>query len=314
LVNSTVSRNRVSGGDHSNTGAGIHNTGTLTVVQSTIADNAASGGMGNVGGGIDNQGAATVLLSTISGNQASQGLGSPGSGGGIYGSQVSMQGTIVAGNSAARGPDFDGQLAVTGYNLIGNSSLGGGFGATDLLDVDPQLGPLANNGGPTQTMALSCGSPAIDASDPNFQGPPYRDQRGAGYARVVNGVADIGAYEVQSGDCNGTALWSGGATSALLEGVALVLATAPSPAPPSSVRFASPVVTVERSAPEIAALDRLFAPPQTADVGPAWSEPMHHAATKADAGVLDVFGNELAALGFSVWHGQPALARGPQGS
>jgi hypothetical protein len=65
-----------------------------------------------------------------------------------------------------------------------------------------------------------------------FQGPAYRDQRGAGYARVVNGVADIDAYEVQSGDCNDTALRRGGVLqrSALLEGVALASATAPSPA------------------------------------------------------------------------------------
>jgi hypothetical protein len=147
-------------------------------------------------------------------------------------------------------------------------------------------------------MALSCGSPAIDASDPNFMGPPYRDQRGAGHARVVNGVADIGAYEVQSGDCNGTALRRGGVLQrpALLEGVALASAAAPSPALSPSGGSTSPVVTVERSAPEIAALDRLFAPPQTADVGPALSEPMHHAPTRADAGPLDPFGSEPAAV------------------
>jgi len=67
------------------------------------------------------------------------------------------------------------------------------------LDADAKLGPLADNGGPTQTHALLTGSPAIDAStDPvaSFTGNAY-DQRGPGFARVVNGVADIGAFEVQ---------------------------------------------------------------------------------------------------------------------
>jgi len=59
------------------------------------------------------------------------------------------------------------------------------------------LGPLQDNGGPTFTHALLTGSPAIDAGDPNFTPPPYYDQRGPGFARVVNGRIDIGAFEVQ---------------------------------------------------------------------------------------------------------------------
>ena len=67
--------------------------------------------------------------------------------------------------------------------------------------ADPGLGPLADNGGPTQTIALLAGSPAIDAGrsvavDPR---PDLKtDQRGTGFAREVNGTIDIGAFEVQS--------------------------------------------------------------------------------------------------------------------
>jgi hypothetical protein len=74
-------------------------------------------------------------------------------------------------------------------------------GPGDLPDTDPLLGPLQDNGGPTPTMALLPGSPAIDAGD-NADAPDW-DQRGEGFARVVgildpdNPVIDIGAYEVQ---------------------------------------------------------------------------------------------------------------------
>jgi hypothetical protein len=57
------------------------------------------------------------------------------------------------------------------------------------------LGPLQDNGGPTLTHALLAGSPAIDAGDPNYTGPPFTDQRG--FARVYNGRIDIGAFEFQ---------------------------------------------------------------------------------------------------------------------
>src|SRR5207253_7786659 len=54
------------------------------------------------------------------------------------------------------------------------------------------------SGGPTFTYALLPGSPAIDAGDPNFTSPPFFDQRGPGFDRVVNGRIDIGSFEVQT--------------------------------------------------------------------------------------------------------------------
>jgi hypothetical protein len=109
---------------------------------------------------------------------------------------LDLSDTILAGSRAAGGPDLYGNLTSSGYYLVGNSMGGSGFVATDLLNMDPMLRPLADNGGPTQTMALLPGSPAIDTGDNT--GAPRWDQRGRGYHRIVNGIIDIGAFEVQS--------------------------------------------------------------------------------------------------------------------
>src|SRR5207237_6036332 len=66
------------------------------------------------------------------------------------------------------------------------------------INTDPMLGPLQDNGGPTFTHALLPASPAIDTGDPNFTPPPFFDQRGPGFDRVVNGRIDIGSFEVQT--------------------------------------------------------------------------------------------------------------------
>jgi hypothetical protein len=102
----------------------------------------------------------------------------------------------VAGPGTNTSPDLAGGLGSQGHNLIGSSQGGSGYAATDLLNVDPRLGPLQDNGGSTQTMALLSGSPAIDAGD-NTDAPMW-DQRGPGFRRIVNGIIDIGAFEVQA--------------------------------------------------------------------------------------------------------------------
>ena len=114
-------------------------------------------------------------------------------------SETSSVGTIIAGNV---GTDVgDGSIVDSNHSLFG--SVASGTTVNDLggtqIGADPMLGPLADNGGPTQTHALLAGSAAIDTSTvpvASFTGNAY-DQRGAGFARVVNGVADIGAFEVQ---------------------------------------------------------------------------------------------------------------------
>ena len=93
-----------------------------------------------------------------------------------------VRNSIVAGNTAS---DCSGPLTSAGYNLIG-STAGCTYtpGAGDQIGVDPRLATLANNGGPTQTIALLPGSAAIDAGDPagclGAGGRPLTtDQRGA---------------------------------------------------------------------------------------------------------------------------------------
>ena len=144
-----------------------------------------SGGSGGGAGVFSEGGSVTITNSTIADNTG---------GGGVfqYGGTLSTRDTIIADN-----PGFDvaGNIGSQGYNLIGNIANGSGFAASDLLNVDPQLGPLANNGGPTQTLALQADSPAIAAGDTT--GAPSFDQRGPGFPRIVNGTIDIGAFEDQ---------------------------------------------------------------------------------------------------------------------
>src|SRR5439155_22233245 len=93
-----------------------------------------------------------------------------------------------------------GSITSAGHNLSSDGSCGLA-GAGDLQKVDPKLGELADNGGPTQTHALLAGSPAIDAGD--NASCPGTDQRGT--ARPVDGnsdgvaVCDIGAFEAPAG-------------------------------------------------------------------------------------------------------------------
>lgn len=195
-------------------GGGIYlDAGVLTINSSTLANNQAAGGSdpyaGLPGEGYGGSlyiagGTISINNSTLAGNQAVGGVGIDSSGigygGAIYNaagsSALQIHNSILAGNLADTGSDLDGSLISLGHNLIGNSTGGNGFAASDLLNVNPQLGPLQNNGGPTQTMALLSGSPALDAGDNS--GTPAYDQRGLGFPRIVNDILDIGAFEVQS--------------------------------------------------------------------------------------------------------------------
>jgi hypothetical protein len=188
-------------------GLSLPRKGLVTVTDSTIAGNVAGNGAGiYVLAATRITGATLTLLnSTVAGNQAS------GAGGGLYvgttlvsSTQVTLTDTLVAGNTAATGgPDVSGPLlATSAYNLIGNgdgstglaNGTNGNLVGTAASSIDPRLGPLQNNGGPTLTMALLTGSPAIDAG--NNSNAPAHDQRG--FARIVGGTIDIGAFEVQS--------------------------------------------------------------------------------------------------------------------
>jgi hypothetical protein len=91
-----------------------------------------------------------------------------------------------------------GRVISDGYNLSSDDCNGFLNGPGDETNIEPMLGPLQDNGGPTLTHALLPGSPAIDAGDPNFATTLLYDQRGPGFNRVMNGRIDIGSFEVQS--------------------------------------------------------------------------------------------------------------------
>jgi hypothetical protein len=136
-------------------GGGIFNSGSLQINNSTFAGNTAVNG-----GGIDG-GTQTV---TISNSTIAENSGSEFSGGGIATiGKVILQNSIVAKNS---GGNCAGTMTSNGYNLSSDDSCEFS-GPGDLNNTAPSLGPLRNNGGPTQTMALIPGSPAIDAGNPN---------------------------------------------------------------------------------------------------------------------------------------------------
>jgi predicted outer membrane repeat protein len=183
-------------GNAANLGGGIFNYGTLTVTGSTLSGNSA----GTYGGGIFSQGTLTVSNSTLSGNSAYYG------GGGLvaYDSPV-LHNTLIAGNfrggTGTTPDDVYGNLDPGGsYNLIGDGSgmtglqngVNGNLVGSASMPIDPLLGLLLDNGGPTQTMALEAGSPALNAGDPGQLGVP--DQRGVIRAGGVN----IGAYQASA--------------------------------------------------------------------------------------------------------------------
>jgi hypothetical protein len=189
LIDCTITGNTAAAVAATNEGGGIYNNGTLSVTNSTIYGNQADysySGAGQ-GGGIFNSGLLTVTGSTISRNAAGYSYG-----GGIEnsGGAATLTDTIVAGNNGA---DIDGPVSGTS-NLIGTGGSGGLANGVDgnLVGVaDPGLGTLGDYGGPTETIPLLPGSPAIDAG--TSAGATAADQRGE--PRV--GPVDIGAFESQ---------------------------------------------------------------------------------------------------------------------
>ncbi len=160
-------------------------TFAATLTDSTVSDNEAV----DSGGGISNSRELTLTNSTVSGNTADD------YGGGI-GNNVgtaSLKNTIVANNTAAIDNDCTGMINSNGYNLDSDGTCNL-TGPGDLPNTNPNLGPLADNGGSTQNHALLAGSPAIDAGSPDCP-PPATDQRGV--VRPQGVACDIGAFELK---------------------------------------------------------------------------------------------------------------------
>jgi hypothetical protein len=195
-------------------GAGIMVIGPaeLDVVESTIS--------GNDGGGLylDPTAVVRVVNSTISGNvNAVQAAGAV-----VAGGTLDLRLTTVSGNSATEGNlsvytggtlNLDHAIVANGttqdlfrergtinavFSLVeAPGSAINGTNVHNLFGMDPILGPLADNGGPTQTHALLPGSPALDAGNPLIPNPPLTDQRGPEFARIQNGRVDLGSFESQ---------------------------------------------------------------------------------------------------------------------
>jgi len=197
IINSTFSGNVA----RQHEGGGIANYGTLFITNSTVSGN--SSGASGLAGGILNgglfQSSGTLVInnSTLSGNTAGEGGGS--AIWNVKGSVAVIQNSIVANNT---GENCRGQVASDGYNLSSDDSCSFD-GPGDLNDVDPVLGPLRNNGGPTQTMALLPGSLAIDSGNPSgckdSEGHLLKtDQRGKPRPNKEDSSGcDRGAYERQ---------------------------------------------------------------------------------------------------------------------
>src|SRR5262245_5495541 len=222
----TIHNSTVSGNTSNFAGGGLNNSaGTVTITNSTISDNT-----GGVGGGVSNSlgyyyggtGSVTLTNSTISGNRADRG-------GGVYNAgrcfsnpfigqtcnfaTLTLNRSLIAGNQATVGAEIEnlGTANANNFNLFGSNGNAGvsGFspGRRDIVPgvgVAQILGPLKNNGGPTQSHGLVAASPAIDAGDPGG----CRDSSGAllqtdqrGFARHADGNSDgtarcdIGAVE-----------------------------------------------------------------------------------------------------------------------
>jgi hypothetical protein len=182
-------------------GGAIGNYGVLILTNSTFSGN--SSGADGLAGGILNGGLFQspgflfINNSTLADNTARQG-----NGGGIFnvnGSNVVIRNSILA-NKA--GGNCHGDITSKGYNLSSDDSCSLNREG-DINGLDPLLGPLRDNGGPTQTRALLPGSPAIDAGNPNGctveNGHLLKtDQRGKPRPDKEDpGGCDIGAYESQ---------------------------------------------------------------------------------------------------------------------
>jgi CSLREA domain-containing protein len=202
--NSTFEENSVVGGSGgsagfiggnggSGLGGAIFNVGTMTLTACTVNGNAASAGQGGTGNSPQNNGFSGAARAAVF------------TGGGT----AAVRNTLITGNIGLTSRDVDGAFASQGYNLVGTSNHSTGFTqtgdqtGTDASPINPLLGSLQNNGGPTDTMALSTGSPALD------QGKNFgltTDQRGVPrpldspyIANATNGDgSDIGAFEADA--------------------------------------------------------------------------------------------------------------------
>ncbi len=197
IIGSTISDNDNGGIRNGNYSV----SASMTIVNSAVVNN---GSKADSGGGIYNEisGMLTIYDSTITSNSAS-GTGSLG-GGGIYNENdgswgdsgtVVLNNTIVANNHNSTSPDIYGPVTAN-YSFIGDTRGGTISGSGNILNQNALLDTLGNYGGPTQTIPLLAGSPAIDhGSNALIPSGVVGDQRGLYRVYPANGTVDIGVRE-----------------------------------------------------------------------------------------------------------------------
>jgi hypothetical protein len=196
IINSTIANN--SAGDSNSLGGGICIlSGSATIINSTISGNSAG-----VGGGVRaGAGAVTIRNCTITGNTASLRVAGISQGGS---ETLTLSSTIVAGNTAPGAQEIeDAVQPASDHNLIGNdiglmgisNGMNGNLIGTAANPINPMLGPLQFNGGPTRTHAPLPGSLAINHGSDLIG--LASDQRGLPFLRHFGAGVDIGAFETQ---------------------------------------------------------------------------------------------------------------------
>jgi hypothetical protein len=206
LLNDTLADNTVHGGNGgqgtatggdggAGQGGGLYFAGGILTLQSSTIAGSSAGATHTTDGN-------TALGGTHGVGGAPHGNGNDGAaeGGGVWansGGLINLKNTLIANNVATSGPDYLGTATSSDHDLVFNTAGSTGFGLSgsgDIVGKDPHIDGLADNGGPTQTMAITSSSPAFNAGDNS--GAPATDQRG--FNRIVGGKIDIGAFELQT--------------------------------------------------------------------------------------------------------------------
>lgn len=200
VLRSTVSDNLAGG-----FGGGISGT-SVDIEDSTISGNALGTSYGSaIGGGIYASGTVTARNSTITGNALFDGGGPYGyslGSGGIAAQNIALQNSIVLGNLGGLPEQVQGVLGLSGGNVVGGDLFDGATDVGDVtaaqvfaatIEIAPGVfaGLLADNGGPTKTIAIRTDGPAAGAADPATATPT--DQRGV----TRDARPDLGAFEAE---------------------------------------------------------------------------------------------------------------------
>ncbi len=215
IQNSLVANNT---GDFGGVGGIFNQAGVMTIVNSTVYGNTVPGntgmsvGVAGIRNGFISPATLNLINVTVSGNRGMSVASSDSVGGVANFTTINVVNTIIAGNTTTNNThkDVQGIFTSQGNNLIGDPTGSSGFGnagSNDILNQSPNLMPPANNGGPTDTLALNTGSPAINAGNNcvtnlsctanNPPSPITGDQRLLPYVRKFGTAVDIGAFESQ---------------------------------------------------------------------------------------------------------------------